>query len=55
MTHGDGGKGDKQRPTNKDAYDKHFDNIFKKKDDAKAEDEEFERIKREQERKSEVR
>ena len=30
MTHGDGGKGDAQRPTNKEAFDKHFDNIFRK-------------------------
>lgn len=48
MTHGDGGKGSQQRPTNKDAYDKHFDNIFRKRDDAKTEDDEFERIQREQ-------
>lgn len=30
MTHSDGGKGDKQRPTNKEAYDKHYDEIFRK-------------------------
>ena len=29
---GDGGKGDRQRPTNMDAYSANYDNIFKKKD-----------------------
>ena len=48
MTH-EAGKGDKQRPTDHDSFSKHFDNIFRKKDDAKAEDDEFERIQREQE------
>ncbi len=43
------GKGDKQRPTNYKAFSEHFDNIFRKQDDAKAEDDEFERIQREQE------
>lgn len=51
MTHGDGGKGDAQRPTNYKSFAENFDLIFGKKqaqDDAKAEDEEFERIQREQ-------
>lgn len=30
MTH-EAGKGDKQRPTNKEAFDKHFEEIFGKK------------------------
>ena len=47
MTHGDGGKGDTQRPTNHEAFSKNFDAIFRR-DDAKAEDEEFDRIEREQ-------
>jgi len=47
MTHGDGGKGDAQRPTNHESFSKNFDAIFKR-DDAKAEDDEFERIEREQ-------
>ena len=47
----DGGKGDKQRPTNKTAYDANYDLTFKKKvpvpidvEDAQNEDEEFNRI-----------
>ena len=48
MTHGDGGKGDTQRPTNYKSFAENFDNIFRKQDDAKAEDDEFERIQREQ-------
>jgi hypothetical protein len=49
MTHGDGGKGDTQRPTDYKKYNDNYDNIFKKtKEDWKAEDEEFERIQREQ-------
>lgn len=65
MTHGDGGKGDKQRPTNKDAYSNNYDLIWGKKverkiadeinqqlQDALAEDDEFERIKREQDAKT---
>lgn len=35
MTHSDGGKGDKQRPTNKEAYDKHYEEIFRKKKEEK--------------------
>jgi uncharacterized protein with von Willebrand factor type A (vWA) domain len=31
MTHGDGGKGSGQRPTNKEAFDKHFEEIFGRK------------------------
>ena len=31
MTHGDGGKGDKQRPTNWDHFSENFDRIFGKK------------------------
>jgi hypothetical protein len=61
MTHGDGGKGSQQRPTNKEAYDSNYDLIWGKKvkqktadeinqqlQDALAEDDEFERIQREQ-------
>ena len=51
MTHGDGGKGSDQRPAEKpDNYANGYDLIWgkKKQDDAKAEDEEFERIQREQ-------
>lgn len=51
MTHGDGGKGDTQRPTNHKSFAENFDLIFGKKreqEDAKAEDDEFERIQREQ-------
>lgn len=51
MTHGDGGKGDTQRPTDHEKFGSNYDNIFGKKqkqDDARAEDEEFERIQREQ-------
>lgn len=60
MTH-EAGKGDKQRPTNHDAFSAQFETIFGKKvpkevadavnqqlQDALAEDEEFERIAREQ-------
>ena len=48
-THSDGGKGDTQRPTDHKKYGSNYDNIFRKdKEDAKAEDEEFERIQREQ-------
>lgn len=32
MTHGDGGKGDAQRPTNHEAFSKHFEEIFGKKE-----------------------
>lgn len=31
MTHGDGGKGSAQRPTNHDAFSTHFEEIFGKK------------------------
>jgi hypothetical protein len=49
MTHGDGGKGDTQRPTNHNAFSSGYDLIWgKKKEDAQAEDQEFERIEREQ-------
>jgi hypothetical protein len=49
MTHGDGGKGDAQRPTDHEKYGSNYDNIFRRKqEDAMAEDEEFERIQREQ-------
>lgn len=49
MTHGDGGKGDSQRPTDHSKYSSNYDLIWgKKKDDAQAEDQEFERIEREQ-------
>jgi hypothetical protein len=50
-THSEAGKGDAQRPTNYKSFSENFDLIFGKKqaqDDAKAEDEEFERIQREQ-------
>jgi hypothetical protein len=47
----DGGKGSKQRPTDKAKFDANYDAIFRKtpqeRDDARAEDDEFERIKRE--------
>ena len=47
----DGGKGSKQRPTDKAKFDANYDAIFRKSpkevDDARAEDDEFERIKRE--------
>jgi hypothetical protein len=53
MTHGDGGKGDAQRPTDQEKYSSNYDNIFRKtKEDWQAEDEEFERIQREQEGKT---
>lgn len=49
MTHGDGGKGDTQRPTDHNKFSSNYDLIWgKKKEDAQAEDEEFERIQREQ-------
>lgn len=49
MTHGDGGKGDTQRPTDQNKFSSNYDLIWgKKKEDAQAEDEEFERIQREQ-------
>lgn len=48
MTHREAGKGDTQRPTNYKSFAENFDNIFRKNDDAKAEDDEFERIQREQ-------
>ncbi len=51
MTHGDGGKGDTQRPTDHEKYGSNYELIWgnkKKQDDAKAEDDEFERIQREQ-------
>jgi hypothetical protein len=50
MTH-EAGKGDDQRPTDHNKYGSNYDLIWgekKKQDDAKAEDEEFERIQREQ-------
>lgn len=31
MTHGDGGKGSAQRPTNHDSFSKHFEEIFGRK------------------------
>lgn len=46
MTH-EAGKGDKQRPTNYKSFAENFDAIFRRDDD-KAEDEEFQRIEREQ-------
>jgi hypothetical protein len=54
MTHGDGGKGDTQRPTDQNKFSTGYDLIWgkKKQDDAKAEDEEFERIAREQNEKT---
>ena len=49
MTHGDGGKGDAQRPTDHEKYSSNYEAIFRKtKEDWQAEDEEFERIAREQ-------
>jgi uncharacterized FlaG/YvyC family protein len=43
------GKGDKQRPTDHKAFSNNYDSIFSKtKEDWRAEDEEFERIEREQ-------
>jgi uncharacterized FlaG/YvyC family protein len=43
------GKGDKQRPTDRKAFSDNYDSIFSKtKEDWRAEDEEFERIEREQ-------
>ena len=61
MTHGDGGKGDTQRPTDSKKFSSGYDLIWGKKvdketadvvnqqlQDAFAEDQEFERIEREQ-------
>lgn len=49
MTHGDGGKGDAQRPTNHKSFSSGYDLIWgNRKEDAQAEDQEFERIEREQ-------
>lgn len=61
MTHGDGGKGDTQRPTDNNKFSDGYDLIWGKKvskevaedinqqlQDAFAEDQEFERIEREQ-------
>jgi hypothetical protein len=51
MSNREAGKGDTQRPTNYKSFSENFDLIFGKKqvqDDAKAEDEEFDRIQREQ-------
>ena len=61
MTHGDGGKGDTQRPTDQNKYGRNYELIWGKKvpketeneinqqiQDALAEDDEFERIQREQ-------
>lgn len=50
MTHSEAGKGDAQRPTDHNKFSSGYDLIWgkKKQDDAKAEDEEFERIQREQ-------
>ena len=50
MAH-EAGKGDTQRPIDWDKFNENFERIFgnkKKQDDAKAEDEEFERVAREQ-------
>jgi hypothetical protein len=50
MAH-EAGKGDKQRPTKYESFAEGMERIFGKKqvqDDAKAEDDEFERIQREQ-------
>ena len=33
MTHGDGGKGDAQRPTDHDKFSSNYDNTFKKQRD----------------------
>jgi uncharacterized protein with von Willebrand factor type A (vWA) domain len=51
MSNREAGKGDGMRPTDHKSFSENFDLIFGKKqvqDDAKAEDEEFERIQREQ-------
>lgn len=49
----DGGKGDKQRPTDHKKFSDNYDAIFgKTKEDWQAEDEEFERIQREQNEKA---
>lgn len=47
MTH-EAGKGDTQRPTNHKAFANGYDLIWGNKEDAQAEDQEFERIEREQ-------
>jgi hypothetical protein len=48
------GKGDTQRPTNWDSFSENFDRIFgKTEEDWKAEEEEFERIEREQKQRGE--
>lgn len=54
MTHySEAGKGGDQRPTDHKKFSSGYDLIWgKKKDDAQAEDQEFERIKREQREKS---
>jgi hypothetical protein len=52
MTH-EAGKGDTQRPTDHDKFSANYDAIFRQtKEDWKAEDEEFERIQREQNEKT---
>jgi hypothetical protein len=49
MSNREAGKGDDMRPTDHNKFSTGYDLIWgKKKDDAKAEDEEFERIQREQ-------
>jgi hypothetical protein len=48
------GKGDAQRPTNWDHFSENFSRIFgETAEDWKAEDEEFERVKREQDQRKE--
>jgi hypothetical protein len=52
MTH-EAGKGDTQRPTDHNKYSANYDAIFRQtKEDWQAEDEEFERIQREQQEKT---
>jgi hypothetical protein len=51
MSNREAGKGDTQRPTDQNKYGSNYDLIWgtkQKQDDAKAEDDEFERIQREQ-------
>lgn len=49
MTQSEAGKGDAQRPTDQEKYSSNYDAIFRKTmEDWQAEDEEFERIAREQ-------
>jgi hypothetical protein len=49
MTKNEAGKGDTQRPTDQEKYGSNYEAIFRKtKEDWQAEDEEFERIQREQ-------